>query len=151
MSTRCWGRAEQAPPRAHLGVAGSLYGVTTNRLFEITVGERRVTTREVAPLLVALPVLGPERALQEDEYFSVSVDALGFDRNGLLWATGDERLYFCSVATGICATQGILPPDAWTIWFADNPEGEEVWSCPRKTGHVFSWCEVGEIGVVRAS
>ncbi len=40
---------------------------------------------------VALPVLGPERALQEDEYFSASVDALGFDRNGLLWATGDER------------------------------------------------------------
>ncbi len=80
-----------AEERAHLGVAGSLYGVTSDRLFEITLGERRVTTREVAPLLVVVPVLGPERALQEDEYFSVSVDALGFDRNGLLWATGDER------------------------------------------------------------
>jgi hypothetical protein len=115
-----------AEARAHLGVAGSLYGVTTNRLFEITLGERGVTTREVAPLLVAVPVLGPERALQEDEYFSVNVDSLGFDRNGLLWATGDQQLYYCSVATGICATQGILPPDAWSIWFADNPQGEEV-------------------------
>lgn len=55
-----------AEERAHLGVAGSLYGVTKDRLFEITLGERRVTTREVAPLLVAVPVLGPERALQED-------------------------------------------------------------------------------------
>ncbi|MGH1340382.1 MAG: hypothetical protein ACRBN8_02430 [Nannocystales bacterium] len=71
-------------------------------------------------------MLGPERALQEDEYFSVNVDALGFDRNGRLWATGDERLYCCSVSTGICAAQGILPPDAWSIWFADNPQGEEV-------------------------
>ncbi len=36
-------------------------------------------------------------------------------------AMSDERLYYCSVATGICAAQGILPPDAWSIWFADNP------------------------------
>ena len=101
---------EAATLREHVGDPAVAYAATSDRLYRIDLEpDGRAAAIEIAPLMVKVGAKGPQRMIEPHVYYAASLHGLSFDAKGLLWGVGDERLYMCSVGTGICAPKGIVP------------------------------------------
>jgi uncharacterized protein (TIGR04222 family) len=102
-----------------------IFAVADRSLFRIEIGEdRRATAHEVAPIRAMVPTMGSARQVTPITMHTTTLRSIAFDPQGYLWATGDERLYVCSVDTAACMPEGIVPIDTRAVAFWSLAAGQ---------------------------